>query len=610
MDVAGFIGKYPPFDALTPEELERVTRAIEIEHFAAGTEILQQGGMPTRHLYVVRKGAVEIVDDGRVLDVLGEGETFGMFSLLGHAEPTSTVRALEDTLCYLIGEGAAHEVLGTSAGQMFVIGTMRQRLGAGVGSEERPAAPYQPVGALIRRGVVAADPGSTVAKAAERMAEEHVSCVLVPMRGGWGIVTDRDLRSRVLATGRSPETPVEDIASFPVKTLSTEALAGEALLTMFEERAHHFPVTGPDGTMIGVVDLTDLMDLGRHTPLAIRGEIDRARTLEDVVAAGRQLPDVVRALVEASSEPVGVGRVVALVVDALTERLLRLGIDRFGEPPVAWAWLALGSAARYEQALHTDQDHALAYDPQDRPVEEIDPYFADLAGFVTDGLEDVGIPRCVGDAMAVNEALRRSVDGWVEAFKMWMQDVGRSGSILSSIVYDFRRVAGPLDPEPTLDAVIRGARGDLAFLRHLAHRALDARPPTGFRGNLAVERRGEHEGRLDLKHGGITAIGNLARVYAVRTGIPAKPTLDRLRGAAAEGGVEEDLARELAEAFRFLWEIRLRHQAEQVRADQTPDDFLDPSALGPVARRGLKEAFHVIARAQRALATEYGIRQL
>ena len=610
MDVAAFLGKYPPFDALSTELLETVARAVEIEHFPAGTEILQQAGLPSRYLYVVRKGAVEIVDDGRVLDVLGEGETFGMFSLLDHAEPTSTVRALEDSLCYLIAERAAQEVLGTSVGQTFVIGRMRQRLAAGVGGTEPPPAPYQPIGSLIRREVVAAEPGFTVAQAAELMAQERVSCLLIPMRGGWGIVTDRDLRSRVLALGRRSDIPVEEIASFPATTLPHDALAGEALLAMFQERAHHFPVTGPDGRLIGVVTLTDLMDLGRHTPFSIRSEIDRARTLDDVVAAGRTLPDVVAALVDASSEPVGVGRVVALVVDAVTERLLRLGIDRFGEPPIAWAWLALGSAARHEQALHTDQDHALAYDPQDRPIEEVDPYFAELAGFVTDGLEATGIPRCVGDAMAVNEALRRSVDGWVEAFQAWMHDVGRSGSILSSIVYDFRRVAGPLDPEPPLDRVIRDARGDLAFLRHLAHRATDYRPPTGFRGNLVVARKGEHEGRLDLKHGGITIVGNLARVYAVRSGIPAKGTLDRLRGAAAEGGVEEDLARELAEAFRFLWEVRLRHQAEQVRAGQPPDDFLDPSTLGPVARRGLKEAFHVIARAQRALATEYGIRQL
>jgi CBS domain-containing protein len=518
------------------------------------------------------------------------------------------VRAHEDTLCYLIGAAVADELLGTSAGRTFVLGTMRERLTAGYRAMDPPGVPYQPVGGLIRRSPVVSDPGMTVVDAARRMAVERVSCVLVPMRDGWGIVTDRDLRTRVLAAGRSAETPVEEIASFPAKTLTDDALAGEALLMMFEEGVHHFPVTGPGGRVVGVVTPTDLMDIGRHSPFSIRNAIERARTREDVAVAGRELPQVVLALVDATSEPVAVGRVVALVVDAMTTRLLSLGIERAGEPPVPWAWLALGSAARHEQALHTDQDHALAYEPADGPAGDLDPYFAELAAFVTDGLEDAGIPRCQGDAMASNIALRRSVQGWVEAFRGWMHDLGTSGSILSSIVYDFRRVAGSFDPEPALQAVMLEARGDLGFLRHLGNRALDQHPPTGFLRDLVVERKGEHAGRLDVKHGGITIVGNIGRLESVRSGIPAKGTLDRLAGASAAGGLEPQIAGELAEAFRFLWDVRLRHQAGQVRAGEPPDDFVDPSTLGPVTRRGLREAFDVITRGQRGVALELGLR--
>jgi CBS domain-containing protein len=292
----------------------------------------------------------------------------------------------------------------------------------------------------------------------------------------------------------------------------------------------------------------------------------------------------------------------------MTTRLITLGIERAGEPPVPWAWLALGSAARHEQALGTDQDHALAYDEQDRPVEEVDRYFAELAGFVTESLADAGLPRCKGDAMATNRAMRRSVQGWVDALREWMRDPGSSGSILSSIVYDFRRVMGPLDPEPELQAAILEARNDPTFLRHLGRRVIDHRPPTGFLRNLVVERKGDHVGRLDVKHRGITIIGNIARLEGVRAGIPAKETLDRLSGAAIAGTLDERVSRELSEAFRFLWEVRLRHQAGQVRGGEPPDDFVDPSTLGPVTRRGLKEAFGVISRAQGALATEFGLR--
>ena len=160
MDVGTFLSRYPPFDGVSPDELTEVARSVEIEHFAAGTVILEQSGEPARHLYVVRKGAVELSAEGRLYDLLSEGEVFGQFSLLTEESPTSTVRAHEDTLCYLIGADVADDVLGTSAGQMFVLGRMRDRLEAGLDVPGSPRAFRSgPVGGSIRRPPVTADPG-------------------------------------------------------------------------------------------------------------------------------------------------------------------------------------------------------------------------------------------------------------------------------------------------------------------------------------------------------------------------------------------------------------------------------------------------------------------
>jgi CBS domain-containing protein len=175
-------------------------------------------------------------------------------------------------------------------------------------------------------------------------------------------------------------------------------------------------------------------------------------------------------------------------------------------------------------------------------------------------------------------------------------------------VYDFRQVAGALVAEPALDAVVREARSRPGFLRALGRRALELRPPTGFVRDLVVERHGEHAGRLDLKRGGITIVGNLARVQAVVCGVVAKGTVERLAATGPHAPLDRSTADELVEAFGFLWELRLRHQVEQVHAGTDPDEFLDPSTLGPVARTGLKEAFRVIARAQRELATAMDLR--
>jgi signal-transduction protein with cAMP-binding, CBS, and nucleotidyltransferase domain len=337
--------------------------------------------------------------------------------------------------------------------------------------------------------------------------------------------------------------------------------------------------------------------------------IESADNQEAAVAAAREIPDLACVLLDDGADAVKIGHVISSSIDALTRRLLEFEIDDLGEPPVPWAWMALGSEARLEQALHTDQDHALAYELGDRPVEEVDPYFAQLAERVTTGIEAAGIPRCNGDAMAITPGLRRSVGSWATAFHDWMTDAGREGSIFSSITFDHRRVSGPLDIEPRLHAVIGQAADRYPdFLRHLSHRALDRKPPTGFIRNFVVESKGEHAGRLDIKHGGVTIIANLARVFAIRSGRPEMTTLDRLRAAEETGQINHENRQALAEAFRLLWQIRLEHQVRQVRASTEPDDFVDPAELGPIVRLGLKESFRIIGSEQQGLATQIGAR--
>jgi len=609
VDVSAFLVRFPPFDALEPERLAALVRRVELVRFRDATTIIRQGGEPSPGLYVVRDGVVELLDDDRVLDLLGEGEIFGL-SAVTEAGPTATVRAHGNMTCYLIPTSAAAELFGTHAGRSFVLGTFRerQRRRRDALAERTPERRFRPVGELIRRELVRTDPSATVGVAAAQMTAERVSSVLVPMEGGWGILTDRDLREKVVAAGLPSSSPVSKVASYPARTVRASTIAGDALVRMFAEGIHHFPVVADDGSVLGVVTEGDLLDVGEGTPFALRGRIEGARTPDEVSAVGRELPGVVIELVEASADPVDVGRVVALAIDAMTRRLLELALREQGEAPAPWAWLALGSAARQEQALRTDQDHALAYDADEGAIEAVDPYFERVAKAVTEGLAAAGIARCAGEVMATHPTLRRSVSSWSEAMHTWMQDQSPRGSELSSIVYDFRQVAGPLQVEPALDAVLLEARGRSGFLRSLGRRALGLRPPTGFLRDLVVERHGEHAGRLDLKSGGITIVGNLARVQAIACGVTAKGTVERLGATGPHAPLGRSTAAELVEAFRFLWELRLRHQVEQVRAGVEPDEFLDPSTLGPVARRGLREAFRVIARAQRELSTAMDLR--
>jgi CBS domain-containing protein len=614
MDIAAFLREYPPFDGLDEDAVSRAAARVAIEFFAEGSLILEQAQQPSHSMYVVRTGAVELLSEGRVLDVLGPGELFGHPSLVSGQPPAFSVRAREDTLCYLLDEETATAVLATPPGLRFLSRSLRARSARALeGHSAERADPWRAeVGSLVKRKAVMCTPTESIRRVAQTMAKERISSVLVNGIGtgigtGLGIVTDRDLRSRVVAEGRSSDVPVSEIMSSPAISIGERDLVAEALQRMLEHGVHHLVVERADGTLSGVVTATDLMGLERTTPFTMRSTIERAADVESLIVAGRQIPDMVRALVDAAVDPVDVGHVVGVTIDALTVRMIELQIERLGEPPVPWAWLALGSQARHEQALATDQDHALAYDPQDRDPEEVDRWFADLAEAVVAGVEASGIPRCKAGVSASEPSWRRSVDAWTETFRGWMTDQSAEGSMLTAIAFDFRRIAGPLPFDERLREIVAASPSLPIFLKHLARNAAATRPPTGFLHDFVVEAKGEHVGTLDAKHGGITLVTGIARTFALAVGSTKIRTQERLRDAAAAGRIDEEDRAGLEEAFRLLWQIRLEHQTEAVRAGARPDDFVDPKRLGPITRQGLKSAFRLIDSVQRGMAVEFGV---
>jgi CBS domain-containing protein len=195
---------------------------------------------------------------------------------------------------------------------------------------------------------------------------------------------------------------------------------------MLESGVRHVPVVDARRRLLGVVSDVDLVGLGWRSPLQLRSRIESATDVPGVAAAGLDLPRIVAGLVDEGADPIDVAGMVTLVIDALSQRFIELAVERLGAPPVPWAWMMLGSAARREQAAITDQDHALAFELNGEPLEEVDGYFLELATAVTSGLEAAGIPRCHADVVAENRSLRRPLDHWVAAFNGWMDDPGSS----------------------------------------------------------------------------------------------------------------------------------------------------------------------------------------
>jgi CBS domain-containing protein len=604
-EITGFLARFPPFSALRPVALARLAEDTEIEYFARGTEILAQEGRPSEHLYVVRKGAVELLDEGQVVDVLEEGEAFGHPSLLSGLSPAFTARAREDSLCYLFPAEATLAALADPAGVRFLAATLEGRLERGIARAHR-ATPWGTahVGELVRQPLVAS-PTSSIRDVALQMTDAGASCVVVPIGDAHGLVTDRQLREKVVGGAIPVDAAVETLVTASAPAVPSNRLALDALVDMLDAGVEELVVVDERGALLGIVDHAALLDLDAPSPLLVRQQIQRAADVGEIATAASSLSRIALRLLDASVAAVDVLAVLATATDAVARRLAELAIAELGEPPAAWAWLSLGSEARREQTLATDQDNGLAYDGVGSDVES---YFAAFAERMNTWLARCGYAECRAGVMARNPGWRLPRTGWIELFERWLRAPTRHDVHIAMIGLDVRAVAGPLDIERDLDALLETAREHHYFLAQLGRAALEHRPPTGFLREFVVERSGEHVGTLDIKHGGVVPIVSLARVFALSAGSAAKSTIDRLRAGAALGSVSDETAEELQAAFATVSRIRLEHQAAQLERGEAPDNHVAPHELPPLTRRELKEAFRAIARAQRSLDTRAATR--
>ena len=493
----------------------------------------------------------------------------------------------------------------------FVARSIVARAVTGAPADPRSDPVQSRVATLIRTPPLVCQGSEPIREAAKRMTAEGASAVLVPHGGTFGIVTDRDLRSRVIAAGLSPEMPVSAIMTEPAYTVTADRLGGDVLLDMLERNVHHIPVLSPVGEVLGVVDDGDLVAAEGRKPLLLRRAIALADSPADLVTVAAGLNPMIIALHDARVAAEHVAAVRSVVLDALTRRLVELAVRDAGDPPVPFTWFALGSLARREAVPSSDVDSALAWGDENGSLEASDQvagYLGRVARAVDEGLRACAMSPDAHGASAANPLFARSLASWHRATRSLSEDPTQEKAlILVSVITDSRpvwstrgSVAGGLwEARPYPD------HPDL--LRMLARFALSFRPPTGFLRDFVVEHSGERRGQLDIKHGGMIPIVDLARWAGMAAGIASASTLERLRAAEAAGTMESPEARTLMEAFGFIFSLRLDHQVEQLRHGQAPDDFIDPKTLNPLARSYLREAFRAVASVQANLSAELSL---
>jgi CBS domain-containing protein len=596
------LARHPPFDRIVPDELREALVGARERSFQTADPVLVEDGAPATGLWVILTGSMDLVHDGEVIQVLEPGECFGHPSLLTGMAPAFTVRAREPSRCLLFTPDASRRLLGTIAGATYVAASMRNRLtGAGHTVHGLRDLSTIPVSEVMRPASFI-DPDDSLRAAARRLGTDGTSELLVRLsRGELGIITDSDVRLAVADGAVSEDAPVREIARAPVPAVQAAQLAVEATVDMLAAGAEHFVVLA-GGEVRGMLSASDLLGLDLRSPIALRHAILGAADEDALVRATGQLRTLFQLLMRAGVPPRELGRVLSLQHDAITARLIDFSIERREPAPAAWAWLDLGSAARREFTLASDQDNALAYaTPEPGEEKAVDAYFERLGVDVNQGLVRCGIGLDNNGVLAGKRLWRMSKDAWLRTFAECLTEPNESHLIRASVSFDFRPSAGGLQLVPELTDYIRDARRHPQFMRLMARTANGYPVALSFRGQLATGRGDDPPGRLDLKHGAIIPLVNLVRFHALAEGVTISPTLDRIDAVARLGGLEKDVADGLTEALDVITRRRFEHHAAQIEAGLTPDNLIDPGELTPIARADLREALHVVRRAQKRL---------
>ena len=445
-------------------------------------------------------------------------------------------------------------------------------------------------------------------RAADIMTRNDFSAIAITTETGEvvGLVSDHDLRERVVQASLPSDRPVFEIMSSPVIFISDTAMIYEALLLMREKRARHLVVKNSDDKVVGMIRNLELVRIHHYSAAVLSREIKRANSLDAVIDSHNRLASVVSSLVSAGAKPVNIGRTISAVSDSIVEKTINLAMEDLGMPPSDFSFLIMGSQGREEQTLFTDQDNALIYtQPEEENPIAVKDYFLKLSERVCNDLHRAGFPLCSGNMMASNPALNLDLEEWKKSFTRWIS-VPESQELLQfNIIFDFRGVFGDDKLPQTLRSHINEVlENNPAFFLHLARNTLKYRPPLGMMGQIVTGSSSATPNTFNIKEA-MLPIVNFARLYALKHKIDEVNTIRRLDELRHAGELREDNHRVLVQAYNYMMELRYKHQSMRIKDGHAPDNSINPKKLTEIELGMIKEAFSQINMIQKKVSFDF-----
>ncbi len=614
---------WPPFAQMAPEHVNRFVQAATQAYYEPNETVLSPASGAVTRLLLIRRGSVsgrQGLAEASAGFQYEAGEMFPVGAAMGARPVTSTYTASVDTFCLQLPLAAMHALASESAPFAdFLNGRVQQFLALSRSALQVAYASQTlaeqsletPLGELLGRAAVGVAPSTPLSVALTLMHDKRIGSVLVlneDSGAAVGILTRHDILGRVTLAERPLATPISEVMSTPVISLSVDHTAQDAALAMSRHAIRHVPVTEASGRVVGILSERDLFALQR---LSLKQVSTAIRAAPDVATLRAVAQDIRRFARNLLGQGVGARQLTELIShlnDVLTERLVALVAGTHGIDLARGCWLAFGSEGRSEQTIATDQDNGIVF-ASDHPDADR-PVWLAFAREVNEALDACGYPLCKGNIMASNPDCCLSQGEWLARFADWIDHGAPEDLLNASIYFDLRPLAGACGLTQAMrELVLQHAGRNPRFMKQMAENALRNSPALNWRGGIDAQVQGGQE-VVDLKLHGTAIYVDAARLYALAHGVPVTATRARFEAVAPALGAAAHEAEAWVDGFEYLQMLRLQVQLARgsraaVDASDGNPNLVDVAALNDIDRLVLKESLRVARRLQQRIHLDY-----
>ncbi|WP_029522428.1 putative nucleotidyltransferase substrate binding domain-containing protein [Persephonella sp. KM09-Lau-8] len=604
LDIKEFLKNHEPFSLLPESQIEYIVQNSSLDYIPKDEILIKSGQFPS-YLYMILKGGFALKKDGNIVEFLEKGDFIGDTSLIFNQENQFTVQAVEDSILLLIPADIFKDIINKHPEfKEFFTKTTINKLAEGYkkiqGSIDDSS--LLPIKDFPLKEAFFCKKDEDIVEVARKMSNKNLSFCLVGNPADLqGIITDKDLKDRVIAKGKDPKTiTAEDIKTFPVETIESDKFLFEAILKMINKNIKRLPVV-EDGKVIGVIQDRDIFIFQSKNILYFIKQIQVEKDIKVLREIYINVQESIKNLFKTGKDIEILQKYTAELNDRFMQKAIQLTLEEF-QTETEFSFIVLGSEGRKEQTLNTDIDNGIIY--TDESKQEI---ILKIGKSIIDKLLKIGFPECPGKVMASNPMWVKSVNNWKTTIDNWILRPDSSSIMYLSIFMDLRTIYGKEDFSEILKKhIFDMVENNKNFLVVMALKTLEFEPPIGFFRNFIVEKTGEHKNELDIKKGGIFPIVQGIRVLALENKVEETGTIDRIRQLRNKIGV--NLADELIESFKFLQTLRLKFQLEKLSEGKKPDNYINPEKLSKFEKDLLKDAFKVVKKFQEIIGVHYRIR--